>query len=58
MPASHAGRDHVLLCAKARPWAMEVGWYDDREGRFRGWNGELLARDFTHWMPLPAPPTD
>ena len=56
LPASFSSGAHMLLFAKARPWAIEVGYYESKIGRFKGWRGEVLTRDFTHWMPLPKPP--
>lgn len=35
------------------------GWYDVKESaEYAGWYEPINDREVTHWMPLPAPPTE
>jgi len=42
-------------CGMSEPWWMV---FKDKRDRSPAWAGFVSLNDVTHWMPLPAPPTD
>jgi len=70
LPIESAPKDgeNVMLYAPTENYEVCIGWYGDTTKKWFACGSEATASDGagdwqtvyqpTHWMPLPAPPTD